>query len=132
MTTPHESRTILLLEDEAALRNVLIEVLEEAGYSVLVAATAAEALSAARTSAGAIDAIVADVGIPGKSGSEVAEAIKTLNPRAAIVYISGNIDAPLGQEAARRTGARFLHKPFRTEELLREVERATSGAAPPE
>jgi FixJ family two-component response regulator len=65
---------------------------------------------------------VSDVALPGTSSSEVAATIKKIHPRAGVLYISGFIDGPLGQRAARTTGARFLQKPLTPKTLTREVE----------
>jgi DNA-binding NtrC family response regulator len=122
------SRTILLLEDDHALCNVVSEILQEAGHRGICAATAPEALSAARASLEPLDLVIADIGIPGASGADVASEIKALHPAAGVLYISGDIDGQLGQDAARVEGARFLQKPFGHEALLREVALILSGA----
>lgn len=111
--------TILVLEDEAALREVLVDVLQGAGYVVRAAVTPGEALTIAL--AEKIDVMVSDVALTGASGADVAEQVRRLHAGVGILYISGYIDPPLGQAAARVAGASFSQKPFKPEALLREV-----------
>ena len=114
------SETILLAEDEPALRQKLREVLERAGYQVLVAADGDEGLQLALRESQPIHLLLTDVVIPGMSGSGLAERLRTLFPHLRILYISGypnggdkKVDLPLE--------ATFIQKPFNKEKLLRRV-----------
>jgi len=88
--------TILLVEDEAFVRNATAEVLESAGYRLVIAASAAEALDAYRKCVGRVDLLLADVVMPGMSGSELAAEFERLCPRARVLLMSGRDEQVAG------------------------------------
>ena len=120
--------TILIAEDEAAVRVFLLTTLRRAGYTVLEAKDGAEALETLGASPSPIDLIVSDVVMPRVSGHELSDRARTISPRSKILFISGSI----GDEAARRgtldDGMRVLRKPFGPGELLAEVRDILDGA----
>jgi signal transduction histidine kinase/DNA-binding response OmpR family regulator len=105
------TETILLVEDDAELRSLLCRVLEDLGYFVLEAGTAAEALELSRGLAGDVELLVADVMLPDSTGSELADRLRQERPGIGVLHLSGYAeeDAGLG---ARRPHAEFLSKPF--------------------
>jgi PAS domain S-box-containing protein len=105
---------IMLVEDEELVRSLLQEVLERAGYDVLAAADADEATALAR-SAGEIDLLVTDLGLPGTGGSVLAERLARERPGLLVLYTSGYVDAE------QREAADVLEKPFTPDDLLRRV-----------
>jgi CheY-like chemotaxis protein len=119
--------TILLVDDEPELREVLVTLLSEPGHTVLTASNGYDALRVLVERA--IDILITDVKMPGISGFELARQAKLMRPRLHIIYISGS------QGAARQTEGptygRILRKPFRASDLLIEVARAL-GVAPPD
>ncbi len=114
-TTPRG--TVLVVDDDDLLRNTLVRQLEEAGYTVLSAATAEIALDLVASVQ--MNAFLLDVTMPGTSGPELATRIHALVPGTPIVLMSGydRVDLPSGLEA------RFLQKPFTEEELLRALDK---------
>jgi CheY-like chemotaxis protein len=114
------SETVLLVEDEAGLRNLLRELLEGNGYRVLVARDGMEALQVAAGHAGPIHLMVTDLIMPGASGREVAAEIKTARPGTRVLYISGYTDDAILRQGALGPAA-FLEKPFAADSLLRKV-----------
>jgi CheY-like chemotaxis protein len=80
-----EPETILLVEDEAFVRKATAEVLESAGYGLLVAGSAAEALEICRQGCRPVDLLLADVVMPGMSGRELALEFKISCPRARVL-----------------------------------------------
>jgi two-component system, cell cycle sensor histidine kinase and response regulator CckA len=118
---PTGSETILLLEDEGSLREIIREVLEEAGYRVLTAADSREALPLARAHGGPIHILVTDVVMPGLGGREIAEALARERPSTRVLYISGYTDEAIGHHNVLDPGVHFLQKPFSTLALLRKV-----------
>ena len=115
------SETILLIEDDPALRGLLCETLEEGGYTVLVADDGAKALEIAREYAGAIPLIVTDVIMPGLDGRQAAEQIQSERPEAEVLFISGYTDDAIARHGVLDPGVRFLSKPFTSNDLLRKV-----------
>jgi PAS domain S-box-containing protein len=118
------SETILLIEDDTALRGLLCETLEEGGYTVLVAGDGAKALEIAREYTGAIPLIVTDVIMPGLDGRQAAEQIQSERPEAEVLFISGYTDDAIARHGVLDPGVRFLSKPFTSNDLLRKVEEA--------
>lgn len=113
------AETILLVEDEAFVRKVAAEVLQSAGYRLLIARSAPEALETYRKFTGQIDLLLADVVMPGMSGRELATKFSNLDPHTRVLLMSGYAEqlarcdlSPHGQ---------FLAKPFSTRMLLQRV-----------
>jgi CheY-like chemotaxis protein len=123
------SETILFVEDEAFVRRVAAEVLESAGYQVIVAACAAEALQACRDCPAPVDLLVADVVLPGMNGLKLAEQLEASHPRARILLISGYPEQVALCEVSARN-RKFLPKPFSIHSLLRTVRDALDQASP--
>jgi PAS domain S-box-containing protein len=117
----HGSETVLLIEDDGALRDVVCEILEGAGYTVLVADGGAKALQIADEYTGAIQLIVTDVIMPGLSGRHAAEKIKSARSEVEILFISGYTSEAIAKHGVLAPGAKFLSKPFTTEDLLRKI-----------
>jgi nitrogen-specific signal transduction histidine kinase/ActR/RegA family two-component response regulator len=132
-TPPPSSRaeTILLVEDEGALRGLVNETLSLDGYRVLAAATPAEALDIALAHPGPIDAVLTDVVMPGMSGRDLAERLKALRPLAPIVYMSGYTDDAIGVGGLLDPGTLFLQKPFTSTALLWKIREAVDGVEAP-
>src|SRR5439155_21815862 len=90
--------TVLVVEDEEAVRGLVREVLELAGYRVLDAASGDEALVALLRSEGPIDALVTDLRMPGMDGIELTERIRAARPGLPTVVISAYADTPVNSE----------------------------------
>ena len=116
--------TVLLVEDEASLRELLREALEANGYSVLVAREGAEALRIAEAHAGAIQIMVTDVVMPGMIGPKIVELVAQTRPTMKVLYISGYSDESVVRHGLVGPGRAFLSKPFGPEVLLRRVREA--------
>ncbi|HEV7501455.1 MAG TPA: ATP-binding protein, partial [Vicinamibacteria bacterium] len=124
------SETVLLLEDEAALRAIVAETLGEAGYTVLEAANPKEALSIAAQTARPIHLLITDVVLPGQTGPEAAGQIRLAQPGVRLLLISGYTDRLLDGNALIEPGTPFLGKPFTIDALLRKVRAVLDGPAP--
>jgi len=114
------SETVLLVEDEAGLRDLLRESLEGSGYRVLVAGDGTEALQVAAAHAGPIHLMVTDVIMPGGTGPKAADEIKAARPGMNVLYISGYTDDAILRHGVLGSAA-FLEKPFELDSLLRKV-----------
>jgi len=115
------SETVLVLEDDPALGELVCTLLEDSGYRVLVAGSVAAALSLAERDRGAIDLLLTDVVIPGMSGPEVATRFAALRPAARILYMSGYTGDLMGRRGLLPAGAPLLLKPFTADNLRRTV-----------
>jgi CheY-like chemotaxis protein len=125
---PGGSETLMLLEDEGSLREIIREVLQEAGYRVLAVPESRLAVPAARDHPGPIHALVTDVVMPGMGGREVAEALARERPEIRVLYISGYTDEAIGRHNVLEPGVFFLQKPFTTNALLRKVREVLESA----
>ena len=114
---------ILLVEDEPRVRHFTARVLREAGYDVVEAANAEEALALAATGLSTFQLLITDVVLPGQHGPALAEALTERVPDLAVLFVSGYTDAVARQAIA--TGRRaFLEKPFSPQSLLARVRQA--------
>ena len=121
--------TVLLVEDEPALRQLVHRFLSSAGYRVLAAASGVEALELFSREAGAVDIVVTDMLMPGMAGVELARELDKVAPDIRILFMSGYAreDAAI---PASRPGSAFLAKPFTLPQLTAEV-RALMATRPP-
>ncbi len=125
--------TVLLAEDDAALRTAAARVLGSAGFTVHVAADGHEAIRKLDELGSGLDVLVSDVMMPGPSGYDVAEHAKRVAPRAAVVLVSGFLNEPARQR--HQEDLPILWKPLPPQELVRAVDKAllarpTKGTAP--
>jgi PAS domain S-box-containing protein len=128
-THPPHAR-VLLVEDDAAVREFVEEVLRGAGLDVLVAANPAEALAiAARQSLG-LDLLITDLVMPAMSGTELADRLATLRPGLRVLFISGYPEEEIATRGLRLNGAHCLAKPFTPGQLRQEVRVLLEGASP--
>ncbi len=113
--------TILLVEDEPAVREVTREALELGGYRVLEASGPEEAVHIADDRAAKIDLLLADVVMPGMSGPELARCICRSRPGLLTVLMTGYADRELLREVMAGVPHQHLEKPFTVEGLLSRV-----------
>jgi two-component system, cell cycle sensor histidine kinase and response regulator CckA len=113
--------TILLIEDEPAVRGLVHETLRLHGYTVLAARHGIEALLASAKYVGPIHLILTDVVMPQMSGPEVAEKILTVRPGIKVLYMSGYPDHPVFDQGSVRRESGFLPKPFSPHVLVQKV-----------
>jgi two-component system, cell cycle sensor histidine kinase and response regulator CckA len=113
--------TVLLVEDEAAVRQLAIRVLRQLGYTVLEATDGADALRVAGEYPGAIDLLVTDVVMPQLGGAALAERLREAHPRLKVLFMSGYTDHTIIRHSLLEPGVAFLQKPFVPEMLARKV-----------
>ncbi len=119
--------TILLVEDQAAIRMLLEDVLSEAGHKVLAACDGRGALELARQYPGVVDLLVSDVVMPEMNGPELASRIAPLRPSLIVLYMSGYTDHVSLHRGALEQGTGFLQKPFLPESLLSKIDELLSS-----
>ncbi|MBN2992412.1 response regulator [Pseudomonas cedrina subsp. fulgida] len=108
--------TILVVEDDAIVRMLIVDVLEELEFSVLEAADAAEALAHVEKNEQIIDLMMTDVGLPDMDGKQLATKVRERRPALPILFASGyaeNIDVPAGMQV--------IGKPFSIDQLRDKV-----------
>ncbi len=118
---------ILIVDDEAAVRRLVRELLEAEGYEVLDAADPEEAERLSREHK--VDLVIADVCMPPFSGLDMGEHLASRQPGLVVMYMSGYRKDAMSQEAARKGREAFLAKPFTGADLLLRV-RAAVGLPP--
>jgi len=123
----HGTETVLLVEDEVALRKLSRQLLELCGYQVLEAESGAEALTISREHKQAIHLLLTDVVMPGMSGRVLADQLVVQRPEMQVVYMSGYTGQTVGEHGVLAEGSFFLPKPFTREALARKVRRALDG-----
>jgi len=123
------TETILLVEDEPAVRGFARRTLEDHGYIVLEAASGADALSIVASHAGPIALLVTDVVMPGLQGHQLAEQLAAARPEIRTLYVSGFTESSVIHHGVPDHGVAFLPKPFSAETLSRAVRRVIDGQA---
>ena len=115
------AETILLVEDEARVRKLIVDVLSGRGYTVLEATRGREALRLAKIHDGAIDLAVVDVVMPEMSGPDLIRQITPLRPQMRVLYISGYTEEAMVHHGIPESGIAFLQKPFLPDSLSHKV-----------
>jgi PAS domain S-box-containing protein len=128
--TPQEgTETVLLVEDERAVRFVSRTILEKAGYKVLDADDPAYAEAIFAQHGASIDLLVTDVVMPGGSGPGLFKRLTLLRPGLKVLFMSGYTDDAVVLQDELEPGITFLQKPFTTQALLHKVREALGRAA---
>jgi CheY-like chemotaxis protein len=115
------TETIVVAEDEEALRKVAVRSLVAAGYTVLSAADGDEALEVCERHAGSIDLLLTDVVMPKMSGRALAQGLSKARPAIKVVYMSGYTDNAIVHHGVLDAGTQFLAKPFTSADLTQKV-----------
>jgi PAS domain S-box-containing protein len=115
------TETILLVEDEEAVRDLARSILADQGYAVLVAGSAAAAEELAAKSSREIHLLLTDVVMPGLSGRELARRVTASHPRTRVLFMSGYTDNVIASGGVLEAGVAFLQKPFTPRALTQKV-----------
>ena len=118
--------TVMIVEDDPAIRDMTAKLLNRAGYEVIAVADGSAALATART-AGPIDVLVTDVIMPTTSGIELAEQMMDAYPSIGVVLLSGYVEEALHLERATSRGATFVAKPLSSTQLLQTIAQAVAS-----
>jgi DNA-binding NtrC family response regulator len=110
--------TVLVVDDEEDLRDIIRRMLQRRGFDTLIAADSQEAIAVCRDHPGEIDILVTDLGLPGVSGGELSRAATELRPGMRVVYISGLPKDLAVADGQINEDAVLVKKPFSSESLL--------------
>jgi PAS domain S-box-containing protein len=122
--------TILLVEDESNLRNLVREYLEKQGHTVVEAGDGAAAIKVANVYRRPIHLLLTDVVMPGMSGRELANRLSALRPEIKVLYMSGYSEDAIGQNAKLEKEIVLLQKPFNLAVLQHKVQEALERTRP--
>jgi len=125
------SGSVLLVEDDAGVREVAARALREGGFLVLAAGGAGEAMELAARSPGPVDVLVTDVVMPGVNGKTLAEELRRRRPDLRVLFVSGYPDDIIGRHGVLEPGVEFLSKPFTPAALVARVGGLMTGASDP-
>jgi PAS domain S-box-containing protein len=121
------TETVLLVEDEESVRQLVRETLEAKGYKVLEAEHGEAALEMAAHHDGAIDMLITDVVMPGMSGRELAKQLCASDPEIKVLFLSGYTEDTIVHQGVLEPGTAFLQKPFTLQILSRKVREILRG-----
>jgi CheY-like chemotaxis protein len=124
------TETILVVEDEEALRKVALRTLGASGYKVLTASDGEEALLVSARHVGDIHMLLTDVVMPGMSGRALAQQLSKARPTVKVLYMSGYTDNAIVHRGALDPGTHFLAKPFTSAGLTRKVREVLDEGMP--
>jgi two-component system, cell cycle sensor histidine kinase and response regulator CckA len=109
------------------VRQLVAEILELSGYTVLQAGDGPSALELLRRHRGDVELLVTDVVMPGMSGPEVAQAVTSMSTGTQVLYTSGYTDSAIGHHGVLEPDVAFLQKPFSADDLTRKVRSLLDG-----
>lgn len=115
------SETVLVVEDETDVREVICQVLQRSGYTVLGAANGVEALKISCNGSRQVDLIITDLIMPDINGSDLARRLLKVWPQASILFMSGYSDETIVEQGIANVGSVSLHKPFNANTLIHAV-----------
>ena len=125
------TETLLIVENEPAIRNLLQMALRRNGYTVLAAESAREALEIVRSHAGTIDLLITDVVMPDMNGPELVKELATIRPETRTLFMSGYMDDALGEHGVLPSHANFIQKPFSPRVIAQKVRDILDGTSSP-
>jgi two-component system, cell cycle sensor histidine kinase and response regulator CckA len=125
---PLDGATVLVVEDEEAMREVTTRILSRSGFHVLTAASGADAIAIAAAHRGEIHLLLTDVIMPKMLGKEVAERVRALRPAIRVLYMSGYAEPVLASQRTLDPGVNLIEKPFSQSVLLARVREVIDAA----
>ncbi|HEY4677633.1 MAG TPA: response regulator [Candidatus Angelobacter sp.] len=125
-----DKETILVVDDEESLRNVIVDLLGHLGYCTLSAANGQDAMELARGYPGRIDLLLTDVVMHPLSGPMLAEKLMRSRPEMKVIFISGYAGASLAPDGILKPGTVLVHKPFTMKILSAKLREVLGNPAP--
>jgi two-component system cell cycle sensor histidine kinase/response regulator CckA len=121
MSGANSPKTVLIVEDEPALRGAVARILTANHFKVLTARNGAAAVALAKQNPGRIDVLLVDVVMPGINGVETALQVCRLHPESQVIFVSAHMDDPQIRRSVAQA-SNFLPKPFSPAQLLHAIE----------
>jgi two-component system, cell cycle sensor histidine kinase and response regulator CckA len=121
------TETLLIVENESAIRNLLQMALRRSGYTVLAAESGHEALELVRNHAGAIHLLITDVMMPDMDGPELVRQLSAIRPDTRALFMSGYMDDSLADRAILSANTNFIQKPFSPTTIAQKVREILDG-----
>ncbi|MEP6923201.1 MAG: response regulator, partial [Pyrinomonadaceae bacterium] len=118
---PQGSETILVVDDEDSVRELIREILETCGYQVMEAKNGHEAMEVYEREVEKIDLVITDLLMPMMSGQSLVDLLSFSHLQKRILYISGYLDDHLTNQDENKTKQNFIEKPFKAENLAQKV-----------
>jgi CheY-like chemotaxis protein len=113
--------TILIVEDEELLLDLLREMLEAEGYRVLTATDGKEAVEVFRSHWKDVSLVLSDMGLPSMGGWEVLQELRVINPQVKVILSSGFMDPKVRQDVIKSGAHDFIQKPYVPENVVRQI-----------
>jgi len=129
LTTLNPPPVVLVVDDEAPIREIERRILEQSGYRIIEASSAVDALAELEDQK-AIDLLIADLDMPEVSGDEMVRRIRSVRPDLKVLYVTGHIDRLMDTRPLWE-GEAFLDKPFSMNGLVEAVTLLLYGRLPP-
>ena len=121
-STSTGNETLLVVEDNTLVRQLVTRILRDHGFNVFEAANGMEALALAKKNSGqCIHLLLSDIGLPLMGGEELARRFLQVRPHTRVLFISGNTDAAFLHDGQSQSPENFLQKPFTPEQLVSKV-----------
>jgi CheY-like chemotaxis protein len=127
--TVRDRLQLLLIDDEAIVREMVTEVLEHEGLDVVAAGDGEEGVALFRKLGAEIDVVLLDLSMPGLGGEETFARLSALRPDVPVILSSGYDRAEATRRFEGPAPSGFIQKPYRPDELLAEIRRCVRGAA---
>jgi hypothetical protein len=115
------SETVLLIEDDELVRDLVFSILHQQGYKVLVAENGQKALAALNSRGVPIDLVLTDVNMPDMDGTQLVEQISASHPDARVLYMSADGHKIIDRQEFMESGGSYLQKPFSIRRLAAKV-----------
>ncbi len=125
---PRRAETLMVVEDEEIVRELVCQVLKEHGYDVLCASNGAEALKMSGERRGRISLLITDVVMPQMGGLELSRRLTALRPDLKVLYVSGYSEDDMSEQGVLSADMEFLEKPFTPQAITKKVREILTGA----
>jgi PAS domain S-box-containing protein len=125
------TETVLVVEDQGAVRDLIEKTLRRFGYTVIAAGTTSQASTAVRRHTGPIDVMLTDVVLPDGNGREAARRMLAIRPSMRVLYMSGYTDEAIVHHGALHEGVAFIQKPFTAEQIVHKIREVLDAELPP-
>jgi CheY-like chemotaxis protein len=127
----NHSETILVVEDELVVLNLVTDILKSEGYKVITTRNGAEALQAALAHDCPIDLVLTDIVMPGMSGGEMVQQLLLIRPALRVLYMSGYTQYTVLNHGTLESVSSFIWKPFSPESLLAKIRMVLDATTAP-